>query len=408
MSTGVDNEVDPLESVDVDLSAQSLLLAAANHDLEAIKDLLKTTPATVQDADTGFTPLHAAVAACEQAEDISGANEESREGRKAEISKAADTVRLLLQSGAIWNDLDAANETPGCIAKRLGLDELYRIIVDAGVRAELLLSKLDEYEPLGDGEDPPDDETGEENPSGEGQHRENEHPALESDPSASNAAYLRSAISFNDASILDSAANGVMMSWERPIMERHASLLCQKPGLRVLNVGHGMGIIDEFFQSHSPSTHHIIEAHPDVLVNMRTQGWMEKPGVVVHEGRWQDVLPELVAGGENATDALFDVIYFDTFAEDYKASRDFFSEWVVQLLDSDGKFSFFNGMGADRQVCYDVYNKVVEIDLFEAGFDVDWEDVPIADLAASGEWDGVRRPYWSLKVYRLPTCKFLT
>jgi protein arginine N-methyltransferase 2 len=30
------------------------------------------------------------------------------------------TLKLLLQNGAIWNDLDKKNETPGCIAGDLG------------------------------------------------------------------------------------------------------------------------------------------------------------------------------------------------------------------------------------------------------------------------------------------------
>jgi protein arginine N-methyltransferase 2 len=119
-----------------------------------------------------------------------------------------------------------------------------------------------------------------------------------------------------------------------------------------------MGFIDAFFQSHSPSSHHIIEAHSDVVASMKEQGWLEKPGVVVHEGRWQDILPELVASGDDGSEILFDAIYFDTFAENYKTLREFFSEWVVQLLDPAGAFAFFNRMGADRQICYDVYNKV--------------------------------------------------
>ena len=358
----MDQEDDPLASIDVDLSAQSLLLAAANHDLEAIKDLLKTTSATVQDADTGYTPLHAAVAACEPDADqtqVNGFHEDDTTApRQQELTKAAEAVRLLLQSGAIWNDLDANDETPGCIAKRLGLDELYQLIVDAGVRAELLLSRLDEYEPLADATS--DDEDGE-----AGVAPQNGEDALEAvaplDPSANNEDYLRSNLTMGDASILDSATNGVMMDWERPLMERHASLLLPRPGLRVLNVGHGMGIIDEFFQSHAPTSHHIIEAHPDVLAKMKEQGWMEKPGVVVHEGRWQDILPTLVAGDEDGNEIIFDAIYFDTFAEDYKALREFFSEYVIQFLDPEGRFAFFNGMGADRQVCYDVYNKVWKV-----------------------------------------------
>jgi protein arginine N-methyltransferase 2 len=151
-----------------------------------------------------------------------------------------------------------------------------------------------------------------------------------------------------------------MMAWETTLMKRSAELLLPTPNLRVLNIGHGMGIIDGIFQSKSPSSHHIIEAHLDVLKRMREEGWNDKPGVVVHEGRWQDVVPELIEKGE-----MFDAIYFDTFAEEYKALREFFTEYVIGLLDPSGgdngdggRFGFFNGMGADRQVCYDVYTKV--------------------------------------------------
>ncbi|KAK3044013.1 hypothetical protein LTS18_002406, partial [Coniosporium uncinatum] len=179
------------------------------------------------------------------------------------------------------------------------------------------------------------------------------------EPDLLNPNYLSSVLSVNPEAILDSSQNAVMMSWEKDLMAQSAQLLLPSSGLRVLNVGHGMGIIDTFFQSHSPRVHHIVEAHPDVLKAMREQGWYEKPGVVIHEGRWQDVLPNLVGSiEEDGQELLFDAVYFDTFAEDYKALRDFFSEWVIQLLHPDGRLSFFNGMGADRQVCYDVYNKV--------------------------------------------------
>ena len=55
-----------------------------------------------------------------------------------------------------------------------------------------------------------------------------------------------------------------------------------------------------------------------------------------------------------------------------------------------------------------IRSQVVEMDLFEAGLDVEWEDIDVPDLASEGEWTGVRRPYWALKTYKLPTCKFLT
>ena len=66
--------------------------------------------------------------------------DESHETKEDEIKNAAKTMKLLLENGAIWNDVDKDNETPGCLAFRLGLEELYTIMVDAGVRAEILLT----------------------------------------------------------------------------------------------------------------------------------------------------------------------------------------------------------------------------------------------------------------------------
>lgn len=181
---------DPLDQIETDLDAQSLLLASANHDLEAIRNLLKTTPATVQDAETGFTPLHAAIASCEE-DDVKQMNgdhvEESAE-RKKELESAAESVRLLLQSGAIWNDLDASDETPGCVARRLGLEEIYGIIVDAGVRAEILMARMDEYQFLA-GDDEDDDE--EDGVTIDEEETEEAEEAEAVDPSTNNETYVQ-------------------------------------------------------------------------------------------------------------------------------------------------------------------------------------------------------------------------
>jgi protein arginine N-methyltransferase 2 len=74
--------------------------------------------------------------------------------------------------------------------------------------------------------------------------------------------------------------------------------------------------IDSFFQElpTPPALHVIIEAHPDVQKHMKSKGWYAKLGVKVLEGKWQDFVgsPELLAVGG------FDVIYTDTFSEEYK------------------------------------------------------------------------------------------
>jgi protein arginine N-methyltransferase 2 len=410
---------DPAFEIETDLQTQSILLAAASHDVSSLRNLLRNSSANVQDSETGFTPLHAAIAACEpDPEDDKSQTKNGTTGatKEQEIEAAVKTMRLLFENGAIWNDLDANNETPGCIANRLGLKELYELCVDAGVRAELLLSRMEEYQLLGDADSDEDDDEEEEAQEKDTEEVEEDIEIIDlnqgdamGDESTENPNYLNSTLTFDRDRLVDEDANGVMMEWETTLMRRSAELLLPAPGLRVLNVGHGMAIIDSIFQEKQPKSHHIIEAHPDVLKRMKEQGWYEKPGVVIHEGRWQDIVPGLVEKNE-----MFDAIYFDTFAEEYKALREFFSEFVIGLLDpaggpngEGGKFGFFCGMGADRQVVYDVYNKIAEMDLFEAGFDTEWETIPVPDLDEKGQWEGVRRKYWALPNYKLPTCSFI-
>ncbi|KAA8650444.1 hypothetical protein EYZ11_000816 [Aspergillus tanneri] len=423
---------DPTAEINVDLEVQEILLAASQHDIPKLRRLIRSNEAAlnaanVKDSETGYSPLHAAIAACES-NDEEPVNEEPNgvhsngvqpSEEKSDADSGVNTVRFLLQEGAIWNDLDLNNETPGCIAKRIGKEELYEMIVDAGVRAELLLNRLDGYEQLSDmdedeeGEEKDNDDQSAENP------QEEQAPADEQSvpqlvdatrntstvaegtgPDVTSSRYLDSNLTFQGDRLLDQDQNGVMMAWESDIMAKSATKILPAPGLRVLNVGHGMGIVDGFLQEQSPASHHIIEAHPDVVAEMKRKGWHEKPGVQIHEGRWQDILPTLVGQGEQ-----FDAIYYDTFAESYSDFREFFSEQVIGLLDQEGKWGFFNGMGADRQISYDVYQKVVEMDLFEAGFDVEWEEIEVPTLEE--EWNGVRRPYWRIEKYRLPLCKFM-
>lgn len=402
-----------------------LLSAAAAHDVPQLKELLKKTSAQTQDPDTLDTPLHAAVASLSAQSPAKG----------EDVAAAEEAVRELLQAGAIWNDLNAAGNTPACIARRAGPAGAgcYELLVQAGVRAEVLLSRLQGWGVLdSDGDDDGDDEPNEK------ERGADDGIAAPEDADVTSAAFLASQLRYGaDTSLLDADANGVMMAWERGIMERSvAELLPDTPAdspdartaKRVLNVGFGLGIVDGEFQARiggaRGGTHVIVEAHPDVLRKMDADGWPARSGVTVLRGRWQDVLPPLLAAGQCAA---FDAIYFDTFAEDYAALRTFFCEFVVALLAEHGRFGFFHGLGADRQVSYDVYTRVVELDLFDAGLDTRWVDVPIdparpqdggqgeqgeGEGAGAGEdrerWKGVRRRYWDVgDIYRMPVCTFI-
>lgn len=311
--------------------AQRIISASSRHDVAALRILLKEGSANVKDPATGTSPLHAAISACK-------AQQNGDAAVSQEDSDAVKTVRYLLRNGAIWNDLNNENETPGCIAQKLGQKEIYDVMVDAGVRAELLFEKLRALNP------DEEDEEMEDAPKPEDP---------DYDVSVDNHAYLKSELRFRPGILLDSSDNAVMMQWEDEIMKRHAETLLPKPGLRSMNIGHGLGLVDMAILARQPGEHHIVEAHPQVHKKLRDEGWYEKPNVTIHEGRWQDVLPKLVEQG-----VILDAIYYDTFAEDYTALKELFSEWVIQLMDQDGKFGWYNGLGADRQICYDVYTKV--------------------------------------------------
>ncbi|KAH0827809.1 arginine methyl transferase [Lanmaoa asiatica] len=204
----------------------------------------------------------------------------------------------------------------------------------------------------------------------------------------------------------DGGEVGVMMGWEREIMRKTVDELYSShpklgTGLKILNVGFGLGIIDTMFQSFSkpPSLHVIIEAHPDVLAHLEENGWHKKSGVKILKGKWQDVLPsdEFLGLGK------FDVVYTDTFAERYDELHKFFKR-LPELLDgSDARFSFFNGLAATNALFYDVYTRVSDCHLSEIGAEVHWHDIEVGlDDPEDGErWGGTRK-YFTLPIYRLP------
>lgn len=347
-----------------------------------------------------------------------------------DLEAACDTVRELLAGGAIWNDLDVNDETPGCLAWRLGWRELYVLMVEAGVRAEVLLGLMGGYEEL-DGSEGGDEEDGEDGQADiqdkdkEGEEKGSEEAQAGNGKRDVNSKdYLASSLTLNNGNLLDGDNNGVMMTWETSIMEQSVEHLLPSPsqtssegGLSILNIGFGLGIIDSMFAAlePKPKTHHIIEAHPDVLKSIAGPdskfgaAWEtsapEGGSYKVFAGKWQDIVKDLLQRGEK-----YDIIYFDTFGESYTQLKIFFQEYVPELLAKGGAFGFFNGLGADRRVCYDVYQNVVEIDLMDVGMEVEWVDVPVGEEVCGkkegeGEWEGVRRRYWVLDTYRLPVIR---
>jgi len=151
-------------------------------------------------------------------------------------------------------EVDRNNETPGCLARRLELMELYEAIKMHGVYSEVLLNYVERTDPEADDNDD------------------------------THESYLNSKLEYNDVvgALLDDQGAPVMMKWETDIMQKSAEVLIPTEGKgRVLNVGFGMGIIDGFLQERRPESHVIIEAHPAVIKRMNELGWDKKEGVQV-------------------------------------------------------------------------------------------------------------------------------
>jgi len=153
--------------------------------------------------------------------------------------------------------VDKNNETPGCVAHRLGVTKAYDAIKMHGVYAEVLLNYVERTEEDADDEDI------------ETKRKEG---------------FLQSKLEYDDSIglLLDENGAPVMMKWEDEIMKITAELLLPEPGKgRVLNIGFGMGLIDGYLQDRKPESHVIVEAHPTVIQRMKDKGWDKKPGVEV-------------------------------------------------------------------------------------------------------------------------------
>ena len=152
---------------------------------------------------------------------------------------------------------DKLGFTPGDISFSLAHAGAYDAIVQEGLRTQLLQHALDaargaDDEPLevdGDGDEP----------TVVNGHVE---PSTAKTSADDNATFLKSKLRFEPGHevCVDDDGNGVMMAWERGIMQRSADALLdglEADGLSCLNVGFGLGLVDSALQQHKPR-HHVI------------------------------------------------------------------------------------------------------------------------------------------------------
>ena len=120
--------------------------------------------------------------------------------------------------------------------------------------------------------------------------------------------YISSSLAFYNNKIVveDSGShhNGmeVMMDWEHPIMSASAAYVTQNGG-DILEIGFGMGISAGYIQSHSISSHTIVENHPQIIP--KAVEWANgKSNVTIVSQSWYNALSNL---------ETYDGIFHDTF-----------------------------------------------------------------------------------------------
>ncbi|XP_030481092.1 protein arginine N-methyltransferase 2 isoform X1 [Cannabis sativa] len=310
--------------------------AARNGDAETVKTLLDSGVDASHFDGEGLTPLmHAA-----------------KLGH-------ADVIKALLEAGAPWNALSPSNLSAGDFAMELGHQEAFDALLNAGIQAELVLGTIARKESkMGDRD------------------------------------YLDDRVSFSEDKLMDSESKAVMMAWEKPLMEAHAKAVCSGGG-HILNIGFGMGLVDTAIQKYEPTSHTIVEAHPEVYKRMLQTGWAKKKNVKIIFGRWQDVLPQL---------DLYDGIFFDTYGEYYEDLREF-QQHLPVLLKPGGIYSFFNGLCGGNPFFHVVYCQLVSLELESLGYSTQLISLPVKDCLGEEVWEGVKHKYWQLDTYYLPVCQ---
>jgi protein arginine N-methyltransferase 2 len=278
-------------------------------------------------------------------------------------------VQCLLEAGADWQAQDTTGHTAGEYAMGNTRDgNVFKLLLEWAVQCEMILG------------------------------RESLKSREEQGDAPINSEYLESTIQYDGDNLIDdSTGDAVMMTWETPLMVHHAKDVCWNRG-DVVNIGFGMGIVDTEIQKHSPKSHTIIEAHPDVYKQMIRKGWGSKPGVRVVFGRWQDVIDDL---------GPFDGIFFDTYGEYYEDMQMLHTR-LPKLLKPHGVYSFFNGLAPDNIFFHMVSGEVARRELNELGLEVSYYPVSVDSTQQKESWDdtwkGISSRYWKFPTYFVPKC----
>ena len=144
---------------------------------------------------------------------------------------------------------------------------------------------------------------------------------------------------YKNSNLYDGNGYPVMMEWERDWMKHAADTVCKNGG-DILNVGHGLGLIDTFISEKQINSHTIIENNPDVLNQMRLDGWNERARVI--SGDWENSVLSL---------KKYDGIYFDIW-ESLKPKKygiTIFSQ-LKHILKKNGIFTVWTNSQVENSI----------------------------------------------------------
>ena len=128
----------------------------------------------------------------------------------------------------------------------------------------------------------------------------------------------------------------IMMDWEHPAMSASAAYITENGG-DILEIGFGMGISAGYIQSHSISSHTIIEPHPQI-VEKAVEWSSGKSNVTIISQSWADVTGSL---------GTYDGIFYDT---SYDNRHNLFSSSLSELTKTGTKLSVFNSYSSETNI----------------------------------------------------------
>ena len=134
-----------------------------------------------------------------------------------------DVVKLLINHGACWHDVDINGMTAADHAQKEGFEDIYYFLVEVGSQCEIKSRPV--------------------TPTRTSRRKRAKVESSPAETPSQNEQFLSRSLKYEDGRLLDTDGKAVMMGWECGLMKAHADVICQRGG-SILNIGFGLGIID--------------------------------------------------------------------------------------------------------------------------------------------------------------------